>query len=237
MNNVNSSYLFDECDSCDERTIVQEVNKILDDAKIKSFVYLGLRMPSHNVPDQDLPLILTNMPPSWKKAYWHENRHLCNPTMKRACTSRVPLLMTPGELEQEHLSPAAARPTSGVVVPVHGPEGELALFSLMGQWDATRALPDGLKVSEVHILALNIHATVTECALKQRAPDFVSLTAREQECLLLTARGKTAWEISKIMARSRGTVNFHLQNAMRKLDSVNKTQAAAKATALGLLSG
>jgi len=59
------------------------------------------------------------------------------------------------------------------------------------------------------------------------------LTEREIEILTWTAQGKTSGEIAQILGRSVATVNFHLQNAMGKLNVVNKTQAAIKAHQLG----
>ncbi|WP_323147173.1 helix-turn-helix transcriptional regulator [Pseudomonas marginalis] len=61
------------------------------------------------------------------------------------------------------------------------------------------------------------------------------LTAREKETLRWTAIGKTYIEISLILNIDTGTVKFHLANAMRKLQAHNKTQAAVKASLLGLL--
>jgi len=63
----------------------------------------------------------------------------------------------------------------------------------------------------------------------------VELTARERESLQWSAAGKTYVEIGKIMHVDERTVKFHLVNAMRKLNATNKTEAAVKATILGLL--
>lgn len=51
------------------------------------------------------------------------------------------------------------------------------------------------------------------------------LSIREQECLVWAARGKTSWETGVILGISERTVNFHLQNACRKL-RVNGRRAA-----------
>jgi len=61
------------------------------------------------------------------------------------------------------------------------------------------------------------------------------LTPRELEALRWTMDGKTAWEVGVIMSISERTAVLHLQNAMHKLDSVNKHQAVIKALRLGLL--
>ena len=55
-----------------------------------------------------------------------------------------------------------------------------------------------------------------------------SLTPRELEALRWTMDGKTAWEVGAIMSISERTAVLHLQNAMRKLGSVNKHQAVLR---------
>lgn len=65
--------------------------------------------------------------------------------------------------------------------------------------------------------------------------DSPRLTPREKEILLWAAAGKTADETADLLSISADTVNFHIKNCLRKLGTGNKTAAAAKATALGLL--
>ena len=67
------------------------------------------------------------------------------------------------------------------------------------------------------------------------ALDHVELTGRERECLLWAAEGKTAWEISQILAVSQRTVVFHLNNATTKLNATNRQHAVARAVARSLL--
>jgi DNA-binding CsgD family transcriptional regulator len=47
--------------------------------------------------------------------------------------------------------------------------------------------------------------------------------------------GKTAWEVGQILGISERTAVLHVNNAMHKLDSVNKHQAVLKALRLGLI--
>ena len=61
------------------------------------------------------------------------------------------------------------------------------------------------------------------------------LTEREVQCLSWTARGKSCWELARILTISENTVNFHLKNAVRKLDAANKCHAAALAVSLGIV--
>ncbi len=61
------------------------------------------------------------------------------------------------------------------------------------------------------------------------------LTQRERECLMWVSLGKTANETGSIIGKSQRTVEFHLNNAVRKLGAANKIHAAAIAIRTGLL--
>jgi DNA-binding NarL/FixJ family response regulator len=61
------------------------------------------------------------------------------------------------------------------------------------------------------------------------------LTEREREVLTWVGRGKTSSEIAIILGIRERTVNFHCDEAMKRLDVINRTQAVAKAMAYGLI--
>ncbi len=61
------------------------------------------------------------------------------------------------------------------------------------------------------------------------------LTSRELEVLKWTADGKSAQDIADILVVSMNTVNFHLKNAIAKLQAANKTGAVVRAAMLGHL--
>ena len=62
-----------------------------------------------------------------------------------------------------------------------------------------------------------------------------TLTRREIECLRWSAAGKSSDEIAIILDLSSHTVAGYLKSAMRKLDSVNRMQAVARAFRYRLL--
>ena len=68
-----------------------------------------------------------------------------------------------------------------------------------------------------------------------RTKSNIKLSLREKEILRWTGDGKTADEIAQILSLSQSTINFHLRNAMMKLDTPNKTAAVVRAIYLGLL--
>ncbi len=49
------------------------------------------------------------------------------------------------------------------------------------------------------------------------------------ECLTWAARGKTSTEIAQIIGTSKRNVDFHIENACRKLNVATRVQAAVKA--------
>jgi len=61
------------------------------------------------------------------------------------------------------------------------------------------------------------------------------ITKRESEVLQWLHMGKTNWEISSILGISPLTVKNHVQNVIRKLSVLNRSQAAVKAAKLGLI--
>jgi DNA-binding NarL/FixJ family response regulator len=57
----------------------------------------------------------------------------------------------------------------------------------------------------------------------------VDLNEREVECLTWSARGKTSTEIATLLGLTKRTVDFHIENACRKLNVSTRTEAVLKA--------
>ena len=111
-------------------------------------------------------------------------------------------------------------------------EGGGSLFSFSGP----RVQPRARNFSILHLLLPHLHRAL--CALEPQARlrlPLEPLSERELEVLKWTGAGKSSWEIGLILRISERTVNFHVCNAMKKLDAVNRGQALAVALSLGLL--
>jgi DNA-binding CsgD family transcriptional regulator len=65
--------------------------------------------------------------------------------------------------------------------------------------------------------------------------DIPRMTPRELDVLRMTKDGKSAWVAGQLLSISENTVNYHLQNVQRKLNTSSKHQAVLKAISLGLL--
>lgn len=87
------------------------------------------------------------------------------------------------------------------------------------------------KPVDYDVLAALIAARLARVARSAIWPKHVGLREREVETLTWAARGKTFWEIGEILGLSKRTVEFHLENARRKLGVATRTQALIKAAA------
>jgi DNA-binding CsgD family transcriptional regulator len=126
---------------------------------------------------------------------------------------------------------------TGIGVKLHLPGDRTFLLGV----DREEALPksgEGLTHLIGGLQLLASHAMVAAdrlLTLKLKSHEMPKLTKREFDVLSWTAQGKTAWEISMILGMSEKTVNFHLGNAMRKLEVTSKHQAVLKCVAAGVL--
>ena len=60
-------------------------------------------------------------------------------------------------------------------------------------------------------------------------PQAPSLTTRQLECIIFVARGKTDWEISKILGLHEQTVTQHLNEARRRCGVSRRSELAIHA--------
>ena len=126
---------------------------------------------------------------------------------------------------------------TGIAVKLHLPGDKHFLLGM----DREEALPEsGAQVMQMvaGLQLLAAHALTAADRLlspKLSVGELPKLTKRELDVLSWTAQGKTAWEVSVILGMSEKTVNFHLGNAMRKLEVTSKHQAVLKCVAAGVL--
>ncbi|NRP70947.1 Transcriptional activator protein LasR [Ensifer psoraleae] len=137
------------------------------------------------------------------------------------------------EVERRFFDEAAAFGLkSGVSVPLHGPDGGFAIMNF--------ARPSYLHlqnktITYLQFAAIQFHLTVAEFANRSDLTKSPTLSPRERECILWVARGKSSWDIGRILNISANTVNFHIKNITRKFDVTNRTVAALKAVSLGII--
>ena len=86
------------------------------------------------------------------------------------------------------------------------------------------------------ILSPEITAKVMQAAVRGRGgQSTIKLSPREREVLGQLAQGATTAEIATTLFIAESTVKTHVHHILEKLDAANRTEAVAKATAIGLL--
>jgi DNA-binding CsgD family transcriptional regulator len=98
---------------------------------------------------------------------------------------------------------------------------------------APKSLPPVKRPNLTESTKSNIGSRTTSA--DDRSFSLVHLSSREKDCLLWAAKGKSSWDIGLILGVSESTVNFHIKNAMKKLDTTSRTVAVIKAIQLYLI--
>lgn len=119
---------------------------------------------------------------------------------------------------------AAAGLVDGYCIPVRMPAGGRGLVSLIA--DKRVDLDEG-QALVLRALAQAAHSQVLH--LLPETAKAARLTAREREVLRWTAAGKTADATAEILSISVRTVEYHLLNAARKLNTANRTHTVVEA--------
>jgi DNA-binding CsgD family transcriptional regulator len=204
----------------------------------------GARIPTSFV--KPYFIFISSYQEEWRARYLSEGYMSIDPTVTHCARHVTPFCweqITSLEKENEriHRFMGEARDfglNNGISFPVHSAQGEFAMFSVASDQDPTRAKLKNLEALPIaHLFTAHLHEAVRKIIEQQVIPlKQTHLTDREQQCLLWTAEGKTAWETSQILHISERTVVFHLQNVAQKLNVVNRQQAVARAVSLGLIS-
>ena len=118
----------------------------------------------------------------------------------------------------------------GLVVPIHGPHGAVAGLQLVGSApDLDPALRPTLHALGMMYGALGL--PLSELDVEPRTKRGFS--AREKECLLWAARGKSDWDTGMILGLAERTVSMHCDRARARLGARTRLQALATALKLG----
>ena len=113
------------------------------------------------------------------------------------------------------ITPPGAPPASGSVVP--GPRR-----------------PERVSYRIAHSEIMLAHERARDLLGAEPAPR-IGLTASERDCLVLAARGKTDWEIGRILGMSQRQVHYMIERAKTRAGVATRVQAIVHAFASGEL--
>jgi DNA-binding CsgD family transcriptional regulator len=188
--------------------------------------------------NQPAPAVALNYPLAWQRRYFEQGYHHIDPVVIHTPAiarpfqwSDLPKRFTLTQRQTLLFNEAReAGLRSGVSVPLHGPWGRVAVVSYAADHERCDA---GARLGQLNALAAQFHVALSQFG---QTPDaIIELSQRERDCLAWTAQGKSSWDIGMILNISENTVNFHIKNVMRKLDTTSRTVAVIKAIRLGLI--
>jgi DNA-binding CsgD family transcriptional regulator len=201
--------------------------------------FMVMNMPSRVSLELSEHTVITNVPVELLQLYDRESLLTGSVFVRQLRSSTLPFILDANMLKQGRDATSAAFITkllerfdmpNSAWLPVHEVTGARGALSLWGsRGDFSR-----LEMAELSYIAAHIFDRLADIRrLDTRVPE--TLTDREIDCLNWTAAGKTSAEIADILILSEHTVNHYLNRATKKLDTVNRTQAVAKALRVGLI--
>lgn len=204
-----------------------------------TFIY-ALRIPTHFT--ESRVVMVQSYPQAWTGHYLAKGYSRIDPVIGHCANHVTPVAWhqlaprphSAGARMMEEAGEFGLR--CGLTVPVHSPQGELGLLSFASELAgpaARRATEQA--TAHAQLLSGYVHEAMHRVLEVAARPERPPLTARERECLLWVADGKSSWETARVLNLSERTVNFHIGRSMAKLDVCNRQHAVARATLLGLL--
>jgi len=197
--------------------------------------FMVLNLPHATSLELSNNTVITNWPAELMSLFDREGMMQTSPVLRRLRGSTIPFTFDLDAVAAERQGQARGLfgrfgVVRGAYFPVHDMSGSRGAVSLAG---------DGLpfthqQMMELMYISVHVFERLAEIRnLDVRTTD--TLTDREVDCLNWTAAGKTSAEIAEILGLSEHTVNHYLNRAAKKLDTVNRTQAVAKALRIGLI--
>lgn len=205
---------------------------------VRARAFMIFNLPPATSSELQSSSILTNWPAELLSLYDRERLMIKSPVFIRLRNSTTPFVHDIGGrgAEREDGRTEVSKSVFErfgmprcALFPTHDASGLRGAISISG--DREPFTPQ--EVKELSFVSILVFNRVAE--LRQADGRAESLTNRELDCLNWTAAGKTSLEIAEILGLSEHTVNHYLNRAAKKLDTVNRTQAVAKALRVGLI--
>lgn len=190
------------------------------------------------------PLYITNYPEEWAEYYLTENYGSHDFVGRYAAQSTTPFIwkevssqLKLSDMQRKIFDEgAAAGLRAGGTIPIHGPGQAKATFSVASKM-MDKEFNDLFQRSrhEIHLMGTYVHEKIIGLELDKPLDSAINLSPREIEILTWVAKGKSRWEVGKILTISEDTVKAHLDNIRSKLSASNTTHAIAIALLHGLI--
>jgi LuxR family transcriptional activator of conjugal transfer of Ti plasmids len=176
----------------------------------------------------------------WGRHYAQSRLSRYDPAVQAVFTS--PSAFTWREVEERTASKAgkevfeqarAFNALGGLVVPIHGPLGEVMAVTLIS--DNDREFDPRTRMNMQVAATIFASRGLALSEIEREASTDPGLSRREIQCVFWINEGKTDWEIGRILGISEDTVAFHLKNVKNKLGVARRSQIPIAAWLRGVL--
>ena len=233
LDNKHFRQAIDAIERLDKAPTENDIAKIV----IKAVAPFGIEYLCGGVPPSfrrqsfDACVLLRIWPPGWAEQYQQARFYQNDPVVKHIHKqlrsthwSDVPI---PDDRVAKSIMQIAAKDyqmRAGVMVPILGFDGYQAGISFAGRDIDTSANAK----SAIELIAIYAFNRLNYFRARSTTSKML-LTARQKETLSWAARGKSAWDTSRILGVSESNVNKLLGCAIASLQAANKTHAVAEA--------
>lgn len=197
---------------------------------------------SRNADPVAAPLLVRNFPNRWDQKWSHYGAH--DPYYHASRGSLEPVDWADVQRRADRL-PAQQRAcmayasdwgiNCGLTVPVHVSGRRFAFVTAVGEPRDISWSEQVARAGSMLMLIAHYFDNAMIRLFERRKAEVENVSQRELECLAWSARGKTVDEIAMILDLSADTVRVYLKRINRKLNTVNRSHAVAKAVYLGLI--
>jgi DNA-binding CsgD family transcriptional regulator len=216
---------------------VDELSRVLanlrDESGLAHLVYHAVHIPAS---DKRNPLLLLTYDDAWVKRYVERDYFRIDPVVIAGSKGFLPIdwmTVDRDTTQAQHFFAEADRygvGRHGFTVPIRGPLGERALFTLTTnetdehwyRWRFTY-------LKDFRLLADYFHDRAMRLSGLREAEVMRSLSPREKQCLEGLLRGQTPGQLAAILGISGSAVHANLRTARQKLECSTVEQAIAKA--------
>lgn len=181
-----------------------------------------------------------NMPSAYVNLAVSASRLKRDPVLKRLKNTAIPFLYHQDLYVREDAADlweiqAPYGYKTGLAMALHMPNHQHFALGFDREGPLSPVQCTSKTLASFQLLVIHAQAAAARLMTPFFQPSLPKLSRREVEVLKWTMEGKTAWEVGTILGISERSAAFHASNSARKLDAVNKHQAALKAYQLGLL--
>ena len=204
---------------------------------LRNVVYLALHVPPVT---RGVPFVETTYSEAWVKHYFDRRYFEIDPVVKQSMKTILPTDWSTLDRSSPRIAQMFDEAAGGGVgqqglsVPIRGPNGERALFSLTADFSASDwPLFKREMMPLIQMLAHHVHQNFL---LRHKIVfDDPQLSKREAEVLEWAANGKSVDDIGMILGISKHTVKSHLELCRFKLRGLNTAHAVARALQKNLI--